>query len=113
MTYDRVNYLQIRELKLPLLIKTHGNNVVFSVKVVPGASKTKIIGLLGDALKVTVASVPEKGKANKALVAHLAKLFNCSKSMVTVVSGMTNPQKQVQVEAMNIQTLERYLAQWI
>ena len=110
---DLIDLDNASELKLALMIKTQGSDVIFAVKVVPGASITKVAGLLGEALKVTVASAPEKGKANKALEAHLAKLFKCSKSMVTVVAGMTNPQKQVQVSDMDVKTLKGHLAQWL
>jgi len=41
--------------------------VWLQLKVVPGASRTKITGLLGDWLKMTVATPPQGGKANKAI----------------------------------------------
>ncbi|HSD71700.1 MAG TPA: DUF167 domain-containing protein, partial [Thermoanaerobaculia bacterium] len=41
------------------------------IKVVPGTSRSEIVGALGDRLKVRVAAPPERGKANDALVALL------------------------------------------
>ena len=45
------------------------------MKVVPGASRTRLAGQLGDALKVAVAAPPEAGKANAALIELLAQVF--------------------------------------
>ena len=38
------------------------------VKVVPGASRAEIVGVLGDRLKIRIAAPPEHGKANQALL---------------------------------------------
>ena len=46
--------------------------VELSVKVVPGASRTKVAGVWGVALRIAVAAPPEAGKANAAVV----KLFD-------------------------------------
>src|SRR5947207_8641105 len=42
------------------------------VKVVPGASRDRIAGKLGDALKVQVSAAAERGKANAAVIAVIA-----------------------------------------
>ena len=47
-----------------------------SVKVVPGASRDRVAGMLGDALKVQVSAPPEAGKANKAVLRVLAEFLN-------------------------------------
>ncbi len=44
-----------------------------SVKVIPKASKNEIVGWEEDILKVRLTVVPEKGKANEALIALLSK----------------------------------------
>jgi uncharacterized protein len=48
-------------------------------------------------LKARVRSVPEDGKANAALEALLAKSFGVSKSAVSVTSGHTARNKQVEI----------------
>jgi len=98
---------------LTLQVTKHHDCVIFAVKVIPGARSTRIVGILGEALKVTVACAPEKGKANKALTAYLAKQFKCNKSSVKVVSGLTNAYKQVQVEDMDDATLYACLSKWL
>ncbi len=47
--------------------------ITLKVKVVPGASRTQLSGWLGDMLKVRVSAPPEKGKANAAVEALLAR----------------------------------------
>jgi len=48
-------------------------------------------------LKVKVAAPPDKGKANAALCAFLAKHFEVPKGNVTVVSGHTAPLKLIRI----------------
>ncbi len=71
--------------------------VVLSVKVGPGSSRSEVKGVYGEALKVQVASAPEKGKANKELVALLARVLGRSKSEVKVYSGARSQRKEILV----------------
>ncbi len=71
--------------------------VEFAVKVVPGASRTRIAGVLGAALKVAVSAPPEGGKANAALCVFLADVLSVRKGDVAVVAGHTQPHKRVRV----------------
>lgn len=70
------------------------------VKVVPGASRDRIAGVLGDALKVQVAAAPERGKANAAVEALIADALGVARSAVTVVSGPTQPRKTIRVDGL-------------
>ena len=56
----------------PSWIHAVADGVELDVWVVPGASRTAVVGEHGGALRIRVASPPEGGKANKALLAHLA-----------------------------------------
>lgn len=71
--------------------------VEIRVKVVPGSSKTQIMGTLGEMLKIKIAAPPEKGKANKSLIAFLAKLLGLKKNDIEIVSGKTNPVKVLRI----------------
>ena len=72
--------------------------VLLSVKVVPGASRTRYLGPWQRHARIAVAAPAEKGKANKALIAFLAKLFQVSKADVTVTAGLTSAQKKIRIE---------------
>ena len=73
-----------------------------NVKVIPKAQRTEAVEVLEGAddelvLKVKVAAVPEKGKANKALCEYLAGEFGVPKSAVAVVQGQTSQRKVVKM----------------
>ena len=88
--------------------------VALRVKVVPGASRTAIRGMLDDRLKVAVATPPEAGKANEAVCALLAKAFGVARREVAVVAGARQPKKTVQLQGIElpqaVARLERLLA---
>lgn len=67
------------------------------VKVVPGAKRDGLAGVLGDRLKVRVAAPPEGGRANEAVCRVLARALGVRARDVEVVSGRTSPEKVVRV----------------
>lgn len=71
--------------------------VEIALKVVPGASRTKVAGLLGDRLKIQIAAPPEKGKANKMVEKYLSELLSLPRGSVKVVAGQNNPLKTISV----------------
>jgi uncharacterized protein (TIGR00251 family) len=79
------------------VIQESSGGVIFTAKVVPGSSRTAVAGVLADMVKVRVAAAPEKGKANQCLVAFLANQLGVRKNAVEIVSGQTQPVKQVRV----------------
>jgi len=67
------------------------------VKVIPGSSRDRIDGWLGDTLKVRVAAPPERGKANAAVEALIAGALGIPSAHVRVVSGIASPRKIVEI----------------
>ncbi len=72
----------------------------FAVRVSPGAAKTRILGEHDGALKISVAAAPEKGKANKAVVDYVARLFAVRKADVEVISGLSSKDKRVAIKGL-------------
>ena len=65
-----------------------------SVRLTPRASRNEIKGWAADAdgqpiLKISVTTVPEKGKANEALIALLSKSWKIPKRNITITHGET------------------------
>lgn len=71
-----------------------------SVKVVPKSSRDRIAGRMGEAIKVCVTAAPERGKANAAVVALLAKALGVPRSAVRIVAGETGARKIVEVDGL-------------
>ena len=69
------------------------------VKVIPRSPTSEIAGTMADGtLKVKIAAPPEKGKANEALCAFLARHYGVPRSAVSIVSGHAAALKLVRIE---------------
>ena len=82
----------------------------FAVKVVAGSSRDRIVGSLGQALKVAVAAPAEKGAANKALLKLLGKHLNLRPAQIRILSGQTQARKQILVIGLSAAQLRSRLA---
>lgn len=70
------------------------------IRLQPGASSNKLEGLIEDVnglvrLKARVTAIPEKGKANKALLKLLSKNFKIAASYMEIISGETDRNKTI------------------
>lgn len=66
------------------------------VKVFPKSSREELVEKDG-VIKAYVKAAPDKGKANKALVALVAKKYRVKKTDVSIVTGQTSRNKVVEV----------------
>jgi len=88
-----------------------GASCRLKVKAVPGASRSEIVGRLGEALKVRVAAPPEGGKANREILELLAERLGLPAASVTLVSGAASPAKVVELRGVTAeQACARLLA---
>lgn len=74
-------------------LKSKDKKVFLSVYILPGSSKTEIIGLYDDALKIKLKSSPVNNQANKELIEFLSKKLKISKSNIEITSGSTQKRK--------------------
>lgn len=81
------------------------------VKVVPGASRTRIVGLLGETLKLAVAAPPAGGAANEAVRELLAQTLRVPAAAVRIARGHARPRKTVQIAGLDEPTLRQRLAE--
>lgn len=88
-----------------LQIQEIDGGTVFAVKVIPGAGKTCLCGLLGDKLKIKVCAVAEKGRANKCLLDFLSKQLGVKKKDAAIIAGQTTAVKHIRVQGISAQTL--------
>lgn len=75
--------------------------VTLAVRVQPRATRSAIIGILGDgdnsALKIALAAPAIEGRANQVLVCFLSELFDVPRSAVEIVSGVQSRNKVVRI----------------
>ena len=83
--------------------------VVFTAKVVPGSSRTGVSGMLDGMVKIKITAAPKKGKANQRLLEFLAKQLGVKKNAISIISGQTNPIKQVQALGISADALLKKL----
>jgi uncharacterized protein len=79
------------------------DHVLLAVRLTPNGGRDAFDGVEISAdglphLKARVTAVPEKGKANKALIGLLAKALRVPKSCITVVSGESARQKILRID---------------
>ena len=82
---------------------------MLSLHVQPGAKRTEVVGLHGDALKIRLAAPPVDGKANECLLEYVADTLNVPKRQVTLVSGQSSRSKRVAVVGISADEIERKL----
>lgn len=74
-----------------------------ALKVTPGARRNEILGWeddypqIGRVLRVKIAAPPVEGKANKEIVAFMAKTLGIPKSAVELLHGSTGRIKLIQI----------------
>lgn len=79
------------------------------IKAVPGASRDAVAGMLGERVKIRVSAPPEGGKANRAIEAVIARALGIKPSQVSIVAGMTNPEKTVRVSGVEPVMVEAWV----
>ena len=74
-----------------------GDIITLVLHVQPGAKRSEIAGLHGDALKIRLAAPPIEGRANEALLRFIADLFNVPLRNIELKQGGQSRHKRVEV----------------
>jgi uncharacterized protein (TIGR00251 family) len=80
-----------------------GENITLTLHVQPGAKRSEIAGLHGDALKIRLAAPPIEGRANEALLKFIAKLFDVPLRQVELKRGEQSRHKVILVQRSRIE----------
>ena len=80
------------------------------LRVVPGASRTGVVGRHGAAWKVRVTAQPERGRANEAVLDLLSDTLSLPRGSVSLVSGHGGRDKIVELAGITEAELESRLA---
>lgn len=80
----------------------NGDVVTLTLHVQPGASRSEISGLHGEALKIRVAAQPIEGRANDVLLRFLAGIFAVPLRNVEIQHGEQSRHKVVTISGSSI-----------
>ncbi|NQT49519.1 DUF167 domain-containing protein [Candidatus Kuenenbacteria bacterium] len=72
--------------------------MIISVKVTTKASKNEVIQRKSKLFHVLTTAVPERGKANKAVINLLSEYLKIPKSSITIKSGQGKINKILEIE---------------
>lgn len=82
-------------------IKELSEGLLISVYVQPRSSKTEIIGILQNSLKIKLTSPPVEGAANSLLIKFISKKLGIAKSKIILKSGEKSRQKKLIIKGMS------------
>jgi len=74
-----------------------GDDLVIELRVQPRAPRSEVDGLHGGRLRVRLQAPPVDGRANDALVALLAEIFEVPRARVRIERGATGRDKRVRI----------------
>lgn len=78
------------------------DSLTLTVHVQPGAKRTEVIGLHGDALKIRVAAAAVEGQANARLLDFLRKAFKVTASRISLKQGEHARRKVIEIQGSNL-----------
>lgn len=81
----------------PSWLRIAGDDAVLTLHIQPGAKRTEVAGVHGEALKIRLNAPPVEGKANEALIAYLARQLDIPRARVLLEAGQTSRAKRVRL----------------
>ncbi|HEU0188288.1 MAG TPA: DUF167 domain-containing protein [Gallionellaceae bacterium] len=76
--------------------------ILLTLHVQPGAKRTAVAGLHGEALKIRLAAPPIEGRANEALLRFIADFFRVPLRNVELKQGEQSRHKRVEVRGSTV-----------
>ena len=77
--------------------KGDADGTVLALHIQPGAKRSAVCGMYGEAVKIAVKAPPVDGKANAALREFVADKLGVPTGTVQLVSGMTGRDKRLRI----------------
>lgn len=85
-------------------------NLAVNVYVQPRASKNRVAGMHGSAIKLCVTAPPVEDKANGAVINFMADIFGVPKSAVSIKSGRQSRNKKVIITNLTLKKAQEALS---
>lgn len=77
--------------------RRNGEVITLTLHIQPGAKRSELAGLHGEALKIRLAAPPVEGRANEALLKFIAGLFDVPVRQVELKQGGQSRHKVVAI----------------
>lgn len=87
------------------MIKESKDGLILNLRISPNSSKNEVIKT-DDTLKIKITAQPIDGKANKALIEYLSKLFKVPKSSFEILKGQTSKDKTILISITDLKKQE-------
>ena len=82
-------------------------SVALTLHIQPKASQNRFQGIHDNALKLAITAPPVDGKANKAVIAFLAKFFGIAKSELSITSGHQSRRKRCLLKGASLAEIQK------
>jgi len=79
------------------------DSITLTLHIQPGAKRSEVAGLHGDALKIRLAAPPIEGRANEALLRFIADSFDVPLRQVELLRGAQSRHKMVRVTGSEVE----------
>lgn len=86
------------------------SGVLIDLHVQPQASRTEIVGLHGDRLKLRVKAPPIDGAANQEVIRFLAEQLSCPRQHLEIIKGQSGRQKTILARSMSLDHIQSKIA---
>jgi len=83
--------------------RRNGDVLTLTLHIQPGAKRTEVAGLHGEALKLRLAAPPVEGRANEALLKFIAASFDVSVRQVELKQGAQSRHKVVAITGSKVE----------
>ncbi len=90
--------------------KIDKDKLTLNIYVVPRSSKTEIIGIYADSLKIKLKAPPVDNAANEELIKFIANNLVISKSSIEIVKGHNQKRKVISVIGVNEEKVKRLIS---
>ncbi|NOT09344.1 MAG: DUF167 domain-containing protein [Gemmatimonadales bacterium] len=91
------------------VVEPRSGGSVIRLLVQPRASRSDIVGVAGDLLRVRVAAPPVDGAANEAVIRLLAQALDLPKGRISLLSGLSSRRKALVIEGLSAEETSRRL----
>jgi len=82
--------------------RREGDSITLTLHVQPGAKRSEVAGLHGEALKIRLAAPPIEGRANEALQRFIADRFEVPLRQIELLRGAQSRHKMVKINGSKI-----------